>query len=61
MAWTATQTEEQVKSANKKLALRLHPDKNKAPGEEAFKKVSPLINIIQQRFDVERSKTQVWA
>merc|ERR1719352_2125721 len=40
--------EDDVKKAYKKLALKLHPDKNKAPGaEEAFKKVSKAVQCLQ--------------
>ncbi|XP_055617665.1 dnaJ homolog subfamily B member 1-like [Toxorhynchites rutilus septentrionalis] len=36
-----------IKNAYKKLALRLHPDKNKAPGaEEAFKSVANAYTIL---------------
>lgn len=39
--------EEDVKKAYKKIALKLHPDKNKAPGaEEAFKKVSRAVQCL---------------
>lgn len=39
--------EEQVKRAFKKLALRLHPDKNKCPGsEEAFKKLGKAVACL---------------
>mmetsp|Transcript_142920 Transcript_142920/g.398227 ORF Transcript_142920/g.398227 Transcript_142920/m.398227 type:complete len:396 (-) Transcript_142920:247-1434(-) len=39
--------EEAVKKAYKKLALKLHPDKNKAPGaEEAFKKLSKAVQCL---------------
>merc|ERR1719399_1414017 len=39
--------EDVVKKAYKKLALRLHPDKCKAPGaEEAFKKLSKAFQCL---------------
>lgn len=39
--------EDGVKKAYKKLALKLHPDKNKAPGaEEAFKKLSKAVQCL---------------
>eukprot|EP00928_Gymnodinium_smaydae_P072532 TRINITY_DN55880_c0_g1_i1.p1 TRINITY_DN55880_c0_g1~~TRINITY_DN55880_c0_g1_i1.p1 ORF type:complete len:419 (-),score=76.84 TRINITY_DN55880_c0_g1_i1:154-1308(-) len=39
--------EDVVKKAYKKLALKLHPDKNKAPGaEEAFKKISKAVQCL---------------
>jgi len=39
--------EDAVKKAYKKIALKLHPDKNKAPGaEEAFKKVSKAVQCL---------------
>jgi curved DNA-binding protein CbpA len=40
-------SEKEVQKAYKKLALKLHPDKNKAPGaEEAFKKVSKAVQCL---------------
>jgi curved DNA-binding protein CbpA len=39
--------EDSAKRAYKKLALKLHPDKNKAPGaEEAFKKLSKAMQCL---------------
>lgn len=39
--------EDDVKKAYKKLALKLHPDKNRAPGaEEAFKKLSKVVQCL---------------
>lgn len=40
-------SEDMVKKVYKKMALKLHPDKNKAPGaEEAFKKVSKAVQCL---------------
>lgn len=48
--------EDGVKKAYKKIALRLHPDKNKAPGaEEAFKKLSTAVQCL-----TDRDKRQVY-
>lgn len=42
-----TAKEDEIKRAYKKLALKLHPDKNGAPNaEEAFKKVSKAIQCL---------------
>lgn len=47
---------EQVKRAYKKVALKLHPDKNKAPGaEEAFKKLSKAVQCL-----TDEEKKQVY-
>jgi len=49
-------SEEQVKKAYKKIALKLHPDKNRAPGaEEAFKKVSKAVQCL-----TDEDKKQVY-
>uniref|UniRef100_A0A7S4UEY8 J domain-containing protein n=1 Tax=Alexandrium monilatum TaxID=311494 RepID=A0A7S4UEY8_9DINO len=48
--------EDAVKRAYKKLALKLHPDKNKAPGaEEAFKKLSKAVQCL-----TDEEKKQVY-
>jgi curved DNA-binding protein CbpA len=48
--------EDAVKKAYKKIALKLHPDKNKAPGaEEAFKKVSKAVQCL-----TDQEKKQVY-
>lgn len=50
----STCNEDTVKKAYRKMALRLHPDKNKAPGaEEAFKKVSKAVQCLQ---DADKKK-----
>lgn len=42
-----TSTVEQIRKAYRKLSLKVHPDKNKAPGsEEAFKKVSKAFKCL---------------
>jgi DnaJ family protein B protein 12 len=42
-------TEDDVRKAYRKLSLRVHPDKNKAPGaEEAFKAVSKASQSSQR-------------
>jgi len=42
--------EDVCKKAYKKLALKLHPDKNKAPGaEEAFKKLSKVFQCLSDK------------
>ncbi|PFH37985.1 DnaJ domain-containing protein [Besnoitia besnoiti] len=49
-----TATDEVIKKAYKKLALQLHPDKNRAPhAEEAFKKVA---KVSQCLLDSEKRK-----
>lgn len=40
---------EEIRKAYRKLSLKVHPDKNKAPGsEEAFKKVSKAFKCLSE-------------
>lgn len=52
---TKESTDGDIKKAYKKLALRLHPDKNKAPGaNEAFKAIGKAVTVLT---DAEKRKT----
>ncbi|XP_008546264.1 dnaJ homolog subfamily B member 12 [Microplitis demolitor] len=51
---TKEATDSEIKKAYKKLALQLHPDKNKAPGaSEAFKAIGNAVAVLT---DVEKRK-----
>lgn len=42
-----TATEDEIRRAYKKLAIKFHPDKNKSPGaEEAFKQVNQAFSVL---------------
>lgn len=59
-------TEEDVKKAYRKLSLKVHPDKNKAPGaEEAFKAVSRAFQCLsngesRKKYDLTGSEEPVY-
>lgn len=61
-----TSSVEDVRKAYRKLSLKVHPDKNKAPGsEEAFKKVSKAFQCLsveenRKQYDLVRSDEPVY-
>lgn len=61
-----TCTVEDVRKAYRKLSLRVHPDKNKAPGaEEAFKSVSKAFQCLsndenRRKYDISGSDEPVY-
>lgn len=49
-------SEEEIKKAYKKLALKYHPDKNKSPGaEEKFKEIAEAYDVLS-----DKEKRQVY-